>query len=252
MPKLNINEIDLKNKLVIVRCDFNIPLENGVITDDYRLIASLKTISYLQKKMARVVLLSHLGRPDGKIVESLRLSIVAHRLEKLIKTNLHYARDTIGPEAKKIISELKPGQIALLENLRFHKEESKNDNKFARQLTHGADYFVNDCFGMVHREHASSLGITKYLPSCMGFLMQAEIASISKIIPPPKKGFLTICGGGKLADKTTLIKSLLDLANQIIIGGAMSFPFLKAQIRDRAIPHRKKANQDSRKNLSKA
>ena len=233
MRKLNIEDIDPRGKLCLLRCDFNVPLKDGQIQNDRRIQASLKTIQYLCAKGARLVLLSHLGRPRGELVEELRLAPIAKRLGELLNMNIHYARDCVGKEAQESIQKLKAGQIALLENLRFHKEETQNDSAFAYQLAHlggeKADYFINDAFGAAHRAHASTVGIASYLKSAAGYLMQNEIDHLSKISDKPSKPLLAICGGAKVSDKIGLIRDLLKLADHILIGGAMAFTFLRAR-----------------------
>ena len=234
MRKLNVENIDPKGKLCLLRCDFNVPLnEDGQIQNDRRIQASLKTIQYLRDKGARLVLLSHLGRPKGKLVEGLRMAPVAKRLGELLNMNIHYARDCIGKEAQESIQKLKGGQIVLLENLRFHKEETQNDSGFASQLAHlggdVADYFINDAFGTAHRAHASTVGLTKYLKSAAGYLMQSEMEHLNKISANPQRPLLAICGGVKVSDKIGLIQSLLKLTDHTLIGGAMAFTFLRAQ-----------------------
>ncbi len=236
MAKLFIEDIDKKDltsSLVILRCDLNVPLSQGKITNDSRIRASLDTIRYLcEQKRARLVLVSHLGRPKGKIIEELRLAPVAQRLKELLADTtiaVHYATDCIGLQAKKMITELKAGELGLLENLRFHQEETDNDADFSRLLSHNADYFINDAFGTAHRAHASTSGITKHIKkSAAGYLMHKEISYLDKISDKPQKPFIALCGGAKVSDKIQLLHTFLQLTDHILIGGMMAFPFLQA------------------------
>ena len=229
MEKLTIRDIELKNKRVIMRADFNVPLdENLNITDDTRIRATLPTINYiLQKQPKKLILMSHLGRPDGKVVESLRVNKIANRLSKLLKQQVKKLDDCIGEEVKKQIEKTK-AKIILLENLRFHPEEEKGDENFAKELASLADVYINDAFGTAHRAHASTTIIAKYLPSAIGFLMEKEINSLSCALSPTKP-YCLILGGAKVQDKIGLINNLLDKADTILIGGAMAYTFLKAK-----------------------
>ena len=217
----------------MLRCDLNVPLKGLKVQDSVRIQASLRSIRYLQEKQARIALLSHLGRPKGRVIEELRLAPVAEKLSELLDTKVRYARDCIGEEAQKSVHELKPGQVLLLENLRFHEGESKNDPAFAEKLASvggkKADYFINDAFGAAHRSHASTVGLAKLLKSAAGYLMQSEIKNLEKIRTNAKKPLLILCGGVKVSDKIGLIQSLLKKSERLLIGGAMAFTFLRAK-----------------------
>lgn len=238
MDKFAIKDISLKEKKVIVRVDFNVPLDKSLnITDDRRIREALPTIEHLLKNgAAKVILMSHLGRPDAQVVESLRLRPIGKRLEELLKENVLNLDDCIGDGIKQKIASAKE-RVILLENLRFHKEEEKNDPAFAKELASLADIYVNDAFGTAHRAHASTAGITKYLPSVAGFLLEKEINYLGKAVSHPQKPFVVILGGAKVSDKIVLIENLLLKADAIIIGGGMAYTFLKAQ--GQAIGHSK-------------
>ncbi|MBI4450852.1 phosphoglycerate kinase [Candidatus Woesearchaeota archaeon] len=222
-----LHELEVANKRVLVRVDFNVPLENGRITDDSRIRAALPTIKYLRAHRAIVLLLSHLGRPEG-VDDALRMDAVAARLSELLKTPVLKLDDCIGAEVDDQINEMLPGEIALLENVRFHAEEEKNDDGFARSLADLADVYVNDAFGAAHRAHASVSAICKYLPAAAGFLMEKEISMLSGVLHP-KKPFVVVLGGAKVSDKIGVIDSLAKKADAILIGGAMMFTFLKSK-----------------------
>jgi len=230
MNKQTIKDINVKGKKVIVRVDFNVPLDKSLnITDDRRITEALPTIQYLIKGgAAKVILMSHLGRPDGQVVESLRLNPVAERLEKFLSEKVLKLDECIGEKVKEAVAKSKEWVI-LLENLRFHKEEEKNDDKFAKELASLADIYVNDAFGTAHRAHASTAGITKFLPSVAGFLIDKEMKYLGKAVENPQKPFVVILGGAKVSDKITLIENLLTKADTILIGGGMAYTFLKAQ-----------------------
>ncbi len=230
MDKKTIRDIDVAGKRVLVRVDFNVPLnQENQITDDTRIVAALPTIEYLLKNGAAVILMSHLGRPDGQVVDKLRLTPIAKRLSELLKQPVESAEDSIGPEVEAKARALQPGQVLLLENLRFHKEEEKNDPNFARQLAALGDLYVNDAFGTAHRAHASTEGVTHYLPSVAGFLMEKEINFLGSALENPKRPFAAIVGGAKVSDKITVLERLISLADTILIGGGMANTFLKAQ-----------------------
>lgn len=230
MDKKTIRDIDVAGKRVLVRVDFNVPLnQERQITDDTRIAAALPTIEYLLKNGAAVILMSHLGRPDGQVVDKLRLTPVAKRLSELLKQPVESAEDSIGPEVEAKARALQPGQVLLLENLRFHKEEEKNDPNFARQLAALGDLYVNDAFGTAHRAHASTEGVTHYLPGVAGFLMEKEINFLGSALENPKRPFAAIVGGAKVSDKITVLERLISLADTILIGGGMANTFLKAQ-----------------------
>ena len=226
----NIQELNLEGKRVFLRVDFNVPLnEKKEITDDTRIRAALPTINYLLKKRCKVILASHLGRPKGKIVESLRIAPVKEPLEKLLNKQVTLASDCIGVEVENLSLQMKEGGLLLLENLRFHPEEEKNDREFSKKLAKLADFYVNDAFGTAHRAHSSTVGITEFLPSATGFLLRKEIDVLSKLLQNPERPFLLILGGAKVSDKVDVIKNLLDRVDTIILGGALSYTFVKAK-----------------------
>jgi 3-phosphoglycerate kinase len=231
MNKKSISDIDVKNKKIIIRADFNVPLDSSKnITDDRRITASLPTIEYaLSHGASKVILMSHLGRPKGAGFEAdYSLQPVARRLKELLKQDVLMLEDCVGVQVKEKISNSKE-RVVLLENLRFHKEEEKNDAGFAKELASLADIYVNDAFGTAHRAHASTAGITQYLPSVAGFLIEKELKYLGESVANPKRPFTVILGGAKVSDKILLIKNLLTKANYIIIGGGMAYTFLKAQ-----------------------
>jgi len=229
MNKQTLRDINLKGKKVIVRVDFNVPLDKTfLITDDRRVREAVSTIKYILGQGGKAILMSHLGRPDGQVVENMRLTPVAKRLEELLKEKVLKLEECIGEEVRSKINTSKE-RIILLENLRFHKEEEKNDPNFAKQLASLADIYVNDAFGTAHRAHASTQGITKYLPAVAGFLIEKEINYLGQAIENPKRPFVLILGGAKVSDKITLIEHLLNKTDSIIIGGGMVYTFLKAQ-----------------------
>jgi len=229
MQKLPIKDVDLKGKRVFIRVDFNVPQdEKGAITDDTRIRAALPTITYALEHNAKVILASHLGRPDGKVVESLRMTPIATRLQELLGVPVHTLRDCIGLDVEKYIASMKARDVVVLENLRFHKEEEKNDPQFAKALAKLAEIYVNDAFGTAHRAHASTEGMAHYLTACAGFLLQKEITYLSKALKDPGRPFVTILGGAKVSDKITIIDNLVDKVEAVVIGGAMAYTFLKA------------------------
>ncbi|MCB9771039.1 MAG: phosphoglycerate kinase [Candidatus Omnitrophica bacterium] len=230
MNKLTVKDLDLKGKKVLIRVDFNVPLDDKLnITDDRRITEAVATIDYVLKQgAAKVILMSHLGRPEGQVVENQRLAPVGKRLEKLLSQKVLCTKDCVGPEVKKAI-ELSQEKVILLENLRFHKAETKNDPEFAKQLASLADVFVNDAFGTSHRAHASTHGVTQYLKSAAGFLLEKEINYLGKAIDNPARPFVIILGGAKVSDKIALIENMLPKVNAIIIGGGMAYTFLKSQ-----------------------
>lgn len=230
MDKKTIKDVDLSGKRVLIRVDFNVPLDEGLnITDDIRIRAALPTIKYAIDKGAKVVLMSHLGRPDGQVVEGLRLAPAAKRLEKLLGKSIITVKDCIGDDVKKALAGMKKGDVALLENLRFHAEEEANDPGFAKELASLGDIFVNDAFGTAHRAHASTEGVTHYLPSVAGFLLEKEIQYLGNAVDNPKRPFVAILGGAKVKDKIKVIDNLLDKVDALIIGGGMAYTFLKAE-----------------------
>jgi len=230
MAKRTIKDIDLKDKKALIRVDFNVPLDDNLnITDDIRIRAALPTIKYALEKGAKVILMSHLGRPDGQVNEKLRLAPVAKRLEKLLGKPVLALKDCIGDDVKKAVSSMKAKDVALLENLRFHAEEEKNDPAFAKELASLGDVFVNDAFGTAHRAHASTEGVTHYLPSVAGFLLEKEIQYLGSAVDKPKKPFVAILGGAKVKDKIKVIDNLLNKVDALLIGGGMAYTFLKAK-----------------------
>lgn len=224
----SVKEARVAGKNVLVRVDFNVPLKNGKITDDERIRAALPTINYLRKKKACVILISHLGRPDGKIVEGLRLAPVAERLSKLLKFPVHYYPDCIGADVEDVVCCLHPGDVMLLENLRFYPEEEEDDKAFAMKLAALGEVYVNDAFGVSHRAHASVHAVAKFLPSYAGFLLQKEVKVLSSLLKSPKRPFIAIMGGAKVSDKIGVIQNLLKKLDAVLIGGAMMFTFYKA------------------------
>ena len=227
--KKSVEDIDVSGKKVIVRCDFNVPQdENGRITDDKRIVAALPTIKYLLEHNAAVILCSHLGRPKGEFNMKYSLAPVAERLSELLGQKVTLAKDVIGEDAKKLAAALKPGEAMLLENVRFHKEEEKNDPAFAKELASMAEIYVNDAFGTAHRAHASTAGIADYLPAVCGFLIQKEISIMGKALADPARPFVAILGGAKVSDKIGVINNLIEKCDTIIIGGGMSYTFMKA------------------------
>ena len=230
MTKKTIRDVDIHGKKVLMRVDFNVPLNEDLeISDDTRIKAALPTIRYVLQNNARLVLMSHLGRPKGKVVDSMRLRPVALRLSELLEKEVHMLNDCIGPEVKAAINLLKDGGISLLENTRFHKEEEANDLKFAEELACLGELFVSDAFGSVHRAHASTVGVAKYLPAVAGFLLEKEIEFLGKVIDNPAKPLALILGGAKVSDKIGVVNHLMDKADTILIGGGMAYTFLKAK-----------------------
>lgn len=230
MAKKTIKDVDLKGKRVLIRVDFNVPLDDNLnITDDIRIRAAVPTIKYALDKGAKVILMSHLGRPDGQVKEELRLSPVAKRLRELIGRPVTALKDCVGNDVKKAVDGMKAGEVILLENLRFHAEEEKNDQNFAKELASLGDVFVNDAFGTAHRAHASTEGVTHYLPSVAGFLLGREIEYLGNTVDNPKRPFVAILGGAKVKDKIKVIDNLLNKVDALIIGGGMAYTFLKVQ-----------------------
>ena len=229
LNKMSVKDIDLKGKRALVRCDFNVPLKDGVITNDKRIVAALPTIKYLSDEGARVILCSHLGRPKGEWLPEASLAPVAARLSELLGKPVRMSRDVIGEDAKNISETLKDGEIALLENVRYYKEETKNDPDFAKELASLADVFVNDAFGTAHRAHASTAGVADYLPAVCGFLIQKEIEVMGGALQNPARPFVAVLGGAKVSDKIGVITNLLEKVDTLIVGGAMGYTFLKAQ-----------------------
>lgn len=229
MNKETVKDIALGGKKVIIRVDFNVPLDEKLnITDDMRIQAALPTLKYiLDQKPSKLIIMSHLGRPDGKVVESMRLTPVAQRLENLLKEKVLKLNDCIGDEVKKSI-EKSSEKVVLLENLRFYKEEEKNDSEFAKKLASLADIYVNDAFGTAHRAHASTEGIARHLPAVAGLLLEKEIQYLGQAVNNPQRPFTVILGGAKVSDKILLVENLVKKADNILIGGGMAYTFLKA------------------------
>ncbi|MGA2367992.1 MAG: phosphoglycerate kinase [Dehalococcoidia bacterium] len=229
--KKSIREVEVTGKRVLVRVDFNLPLDpkTNEIMDDSRIIASLPTIWYLVEHKAKIILCSHLGRPDGKIVESLRMTPIAERLSQLTNLPIYTVSDCVGPKVKKAVAKLKNGDILLLENLRFHPEEEKNDPGFARQLADLADIYVDDAFGTAHRAHASNYGVAKLLPSYAGLLLEKELKALGNLLTNAQHPFAALLGGAKVSDKITLINNLMNKVDILPIGGGMAATFLSAQ-----------------------
>lgn len=226
--KKTIRDIDLTNKTVLLRADYNVPIEGGKITDDYRIKQSLPTIQFLLDKNVKLVICSHLGRPTGPNDAANSLFPVAKRLQELLDQDVEFVPDCIGERAKKAVQNLKPRQIVLLENLRFHPEEEKNDDEFAKQLASLAEVFVQDGFGVVHRAHASTDAITHYLPSVAGLLLEKEVDTITNVMENPKRPLMAVIGGAKIADKIDILHRFIDIADFVAIGGAMANTFLAA------------------------
>ena len=230
MDKKTIRDIDVAGKRALVRVDFNVPLDaQRQVTDDTRIVAALPTIQYLLNGGSPVILMSHLGRPDGQVVEKLRMKPVAQRLSELLHLPVQTALECVGPEVEAQAKALQPGQVLLLENLRFHKEEEKNNPEFAHQLATLGDIYVNDAFGTAHRAHASTEGVAHYLPAVAGFLMEKEINFLGTALEHPQRPFTAIIGGAKVSDKIAVLDRLIGMADSILIGGGMANTFLKAQ-----------------------
>ncbi|UOF91253.1 phosphoglycerate kinase [Fodinisporobacter ferrooxydans] len=229
MNKKSVRDIDVQGKRVFVRVDFNVPLENGKITDDTRIQAALPTIQYLQQQGAKVILASHLGRPKGKVDPAFSLQPVAAHLSHLLGQDVTMAEDSVGDTVKHQVNQMKNGDVLLLENVRFHGGEEKNDADLAKSFAELADLYVNDAFGTAHRAHASTAGIAEYLPAVAGFLMEKEISIMGNALSDPERPFTAIIGGAKVSDKITVLENLIEKVDQLIIGGGMANTFLAAQ-----------------------
>jgi phosphoglycerate kinase len=227
--KQTIRDIDLHGKTVLLRADYNVPLENGKITDDYRIKQSLPTVQYLLEKNVKLIICSHLGRPTGPGDAANSLFPVAKRLQQLLDRPVEFATDCIGESAQKAVNKLEHGQVLLLENLRFHPEEEANNAEFAKQLAELADVFVQDGFGVVHRAHASTEGVTHYLPSVAGLLLEKEVDTITNVMLQPERPVMAIVGGAKIADKIEILHKFITIADFVAVGGAMANTFLAAQ-----------------------
>ncbi|MBE2912664.1 MULTISPECIES: phosphoglycerate kinase [Anoxybacillus] len=228
MNKKTVRDIDVKGKRVFCRVDFNVPMQNGVVTDDTRIRAALPTIQYLMEQGAKVILASHLGRPKGKVVEEMRLNAVAERLSELLGKRVVKTDEAYGDAVKAAIAEMNEGDVLLLENVRFYPGEEKNDPELAKAFAELADVYVNDAFGAAHRAHASTEGIAHHLPAVAGFLMEKEIEVLGKALSNPDRPFTAIIGGAKVKDKIGVIENLLDKVDNLIIGGGLAYTFVKA------------------------
>ncbi|HHX64065.1 MAG TPA: phosphoglycerate kinase [Chloroflexi bacterium] len=230
MNKKTVKDVSWSGKRALVRCDFNVPLDDRLqITDDIRIRAALPTIQYLLEQGAAVILCSHLGRPKGQPVDSMRLTPVAARLQELLGVPVKKLDDCVGPEVESAVAAMQPGDVVLLENLRFHAEEEKNDADFARKLAGLADVYVNDAFGTAHRAHASTAGVADHLPAVAGFLLEKEIEFLGNAVENPRRPLVAIMGGAKISDKITVIENLLKKADSLLIGGGMANTFFKAR-----------------------
>ena len=229
LNKKSVKDIDVSSKRVLVRCDFNVPLQDGKITSDKRIVASLPTIKYLIDHHAKVILCSHLGRPKGEFKPEFSLAPVAARLSELLGQDVKMAKDVIGDSAKELAANLKDGEVMLLENVRFHAEETKNDPAFSKALASLADIYVNDAFGSAHRAHSSTTGVADYLPAVCGFLIQKEIEFMGGALENPKRPLVAILGGAKVSDKIGVINNLLDKVDVLIVGGGMAYTFFVAK-----------------------
>ncbi|NCC87125.1 MAG: phosphoglycerate kinase [Clostridia bacterium] len=228
LNKKTIEDIDVSSKRVLVRCDFNVPLKDGVITSDKRIISALPTIEYLIKNNAKVILCSHLGRPKGEFKPEFSLAPVAARLSELLGKDVKMASDVVGENAKSLAASLNDGDVMILENVRFHKEETANDETFSKALASLADVYVNDAFGTAHRAHSSTTGVASFLPAVCGYLIQKELNFMNSAIEEPKRPLVAILGGAKVSDKIGVINALLNKVDTLIIGGGMAYTFIKA------------------------
>ncbi|MGN1346736.1 MAG: phosphoglycerate kinase [Eubacteriales bacterium] len=226
--KKTVEDIDVRGKRVLVRCDFNVPLKDGVITDENRITGALPTIQYLMGQGARVILCSHMGRPKGEFNMKYSLAPVAKRLSERLGVEVPLAADVIGEDSKAKAAALKDGDVMLLENVRFHKEEEKNDPEFSKALASLAEIYVNDAFGTAHRAHSSTAGVADYLPAVCGYLIQKEISIMGKALDDPKRPFVAILGGAKVSDKIGVINNLIEKVDTLIIGGGMAYTFFRA------------------------
>jgi phosphoglycerate kinase len=229
VAKKTVRDIEVTGKRVLVRVDFNVPIENGKVTDDTRIKEALPTIQYLRENKAKVILISHLGRPKGKINEKYRLTPVAQRLQEILGVPVLKVDDCLGDKPAAAVKAMRPGEVILLENVRFYPEEEKNDPAFAQKLSLLADVYVNDAFGAAHRAHASTEGVAHFLPAVMGFLMEKEVKTLTKILTVPERPFAAILGGAKVSDKIGVVKNLLGKVDVLLVGGVLANTFLKAQ-----------------------
>ena len=228
LNKKTIEDIDVKGKSVLVRCDFNVPMKDGVISNDKRIVAALPTIQYLTGHGAKVILCSHMGRPKGEFLPEFSLAPVAQRLSQLLEQPVKMAKDVIGLDAKALAASLEEGEVMLLENVRYHKEETKNDPAFSKELASLAEIYVNDAFGTAHRAHCSTAGVADYLPAVCGYLIQKEISVMGGALNNPQRPLVAILGGSKVSDKIGVINNLLEKVDTLVVGGGMAYTFLKA------------------------
>ncbi|MCH8940288.1 MAG: phosphoglycerate kinase [Chloroflexi bacterium] len=228
MPKQSLKDIDVHGKRVLVRVDFNVPMTGGHISDDNRIRAALPTIQYLREQGAKVILCSHFGRPNGAVDEGARLAPIAKGLEKVLGSPVAYSQECIGPVAESAVAALQPGDVLLLENVRFHPGETQNDPAFAKSLASLAEVYVNDAFGTAHRAHASTVGVASYLPAVSGFLMERELEMLGGVLNNPRKPLAAVMGGAKVSDKIAVLENLLGKVDKLIIGGGMAATFIKA------------------------
>lgn len=228
MNKKTLRDIDVAGKKVLVRVDFNVPMKDGKINDDTRMVKALPTIKYLQEQKAKTILVTHLGRPKGKVVPEMTVKPIVEHLSQLLGEEVLYARDCGGEDSRQVAEEMKEGQVLLLENARFYTEEEKNDPKMAEALARLADLYVNDAFGTAHRAHASTEGVAHHLPAVAGFLMEKEIEALSSAVDNPQKPFAAILGGAKVSDKISVMQNLLGKVDYLLVGGGMANTFLKA------------------------
>lgn len=229
MAKISVRDVPVKDKRCFVRVDYNVPMRDGQITDDTRIRASLSTIRHLIDRGAKVILASHLGRPGGKVVEDLRMDTVARRLETLLEKHVAKLDDCVGPSVEAFAQDMSPGQVVLLENVRFQPGEEKNDPELARKMAALADVFVNDAFGTAHRAHASTAGIAAFIPAYAGFLMEKEVEALGRLLEAPQRPFTAVIGGAKVSDKLNVLRNLLDRVDALLIGGGMANTFLLAE-----------------------
>ena len=229
MDKRTVRDIDVAGKRVLVRVDFNVEFDNGRISDDSRIRGALPTIEYLRERGAVVVLCSHLGRPGGKVVEEMRLAPVGERLSELLGAEVTCVAECVGPEVEAAVADAEPSDVLLLENLRFHPEEEKNDPDFARALASVAEVFVQDGFGVSHRAHASTEGVTRYLPSVAGFLVESELAALGGLLESPARPLVAVLGGAKVSDKMGVLENFIERVDSLLVGGGMAATFLKAK-----------------------
>ena len=228
LNKKTVEDLEVSGKRVLVRCDFNVPLKDGVITSDKRIVASLPTIKYLIENNAKVILCSHLGRPKGEFKPEFSLAPVAVRLSELLGKEVKMATDVVGESAQALAASLNDGDVMIIENVRFHKEETKNDPEFSKKLADLADLYVNDAFGSAHRAHSSTTGVADYIPAACGYLIQKEISFIGGALANPKRPLVAILGGAKVSDKIGVITNLLEKCDTIIVGGGMAYTFMKS------------------------